>query len=69
MISRNSTSIFFLLDLCSKIKLCKKVHETKGKKKSHLIEEKKNKGKIKRYSLLKCKIVKTLLFEEETNYK
>jgi len=41
MISRNSTSIFFLLDPCSKIKLCKKVHETKGKKKSHLIEGKK----------------------------
>jgi hypothetical protein len=32
MISINSTPIFFLLDPCSKIKLCKKIHKTKEKK-------------------------------------
>jgi hypothetical protein len=70
MISRNSTLIFFFLDLCPKIKLCKKIHKTKGKNRSHLIGEKKNKEKIKRYMLLKCKTIKTLLFEqEETNQR
>jgi len=35
-----------------------------------LIGEKKNKEKIKRYLLLKCKTIKTLLFEqEETNQR
>jgi hypothetical protein len=69
MISRNSTPIFFLLDLCLKIKLCKKIHKTKGKNRSHLTGEKKNKENIKRYLLLKSKIIKTLLFEKEEQIK
>jgi hypothetical protein len=65
MISRNSIPIFFLLDLCPRIKLCKKIHKTKGKNKNHLTGGKKKKEKIKRYLLLKCKTIKTLLFEQE----
>jgi hypothetical protein len=70
MISRNSIPIFFLLDLCPRIKLCKKIHKIKGKNRSHLTGEKKNNEKIKRYLLLKYKTIKTLLFEqEETNQR
>jgi hypothetical protein len=70
MISRNLIPIFFLLDLCPRIKLSKKIHKTKGKKRSNLTGEKKNNEKIKRYLLLKCKTIKTLLFEqEETNQR
>jgi len=62
---QNSTPIFFLLDSCPKIKLY-----GKEKKSFDWKKKTKNKGKIKRYLLLKCKTIKTLLFErEETNYK
>jgi hypothetical protein len=43
---------FFLLDLCPKIKLCKKIHKTKGKNRSHLIGEKKQK-KDQKISVIK----------------
>jgi hypothetical protein len=70
MIFRNSIPIFFLLDLCPRIKPCKKIHKIKGKDRSHLTGEKKHKEKIKRYMLLKCKTIKILLFEqEETNQR
>jgi hypothetical protein len=41
MISGNSTLIFFLLDHCQKIKLCKKVHKTKERKEIIWLEKKK----------------------------
>jgi hypothetical protein len=62
-----------LLDHCLKIKFYEKVHETKRKEQKLFDWKKKkqiNKGKIKRYILLKYKTIKTLLYErEETNYK
>jgi hypothetical protein len=47
MISGNSTLIFFLLDHCQKIKLCKKVHKTKERKEIIWLEKKKTKGRSK----------------------
>jgi hypothetical protein len=47
MISRNLIPIFFLLDLCPRIKLSKKIHKTKGKKSSNLTGEKKTKKRSK----------------------
>jgi hypothetical protein len=59
-----------LLDPCPKIKLGKKIHEKKGKgkkRKEVIWLQKKQRGDQK---LLKCKTIKSLLYErEETNYK
>jgi len=53
MISKNSIPIFFLLDLCPRIKLCKKIHKTKGKNKNHLTGGKKKKRKDQKISIIK----------------
>jgi hypothetical protein len=65
MISKNSIPIFFLLDLAQELNFAKRY--TKQKERNW---REKNKEKIKRYLLLKCKTIKTLLFEqEETNQR
>jgi hypothetical protein len=63
VISKTSTSVFFLKDFYSKIKLAKRY--SKGKERSNLTVKSQRKDK----KLLKYKI-KSLLFElEETRYK
>jgi hypothetical protein len=47
MISRNLIPIFFLLDLCPRIKLSKKIHKTKEKNRSNLTGEKQTKKRSK----------------------
>jgi hypothetical protein len=51
--------IFFLLDPCLEVKPSKKIHKTKGKKRSNLTAKKKRENQ----KLLKCKTIKSLLFE------
>jgi len=68
MIFRNSTPILFLLDLCQKLNFAKR-YTTKWKNRSHLTGGKKKQRKYKRYLLLECKIIKTLLFEKEEQIK
>jgi len=69
IISKNLIPIFFLLDLCPRIKLSKKIQKTKGKNRSNLTGEKKTKKKIKRYLLLKCKTIKTLYLNKRKQIK